>query len=237
MTDSRKIFYDSWIKESPQRTKPRNDLSAITRSIDEFSEYYQEEQLPNGLYKLATNDKLFIYGKLNDTIVIAVEFEIMSGNLSVVSSAKSQEISNQSPYMSEVYLTALRVAKSKSIRFESDKTLTDDGFKVWARLLTAGHTISVYDTTNPGQSLTTISTVDDLRQFWDYDINFRRYKFILSEDKRHWLDTVYSPFSTRRLRELADITLDDEYKEKTNDNTIPRPIQIYGRLRPNGQQV
>jgi len=213
MTDSRKIFYESWIKEAPQRTQPRNDLSAITRSITEFSEYYEEEQLSNGLYKLATADKLFIYGKSNNTVIIAVEFEIMGQNLSVVASAKSPDISRQAPYMSEIYLTALQVAKSKSIRFESDKTLTDAGFQVWARLLTAGHPISVYDTTSPGQSLTTINTVDDLRRFWGNEPDFRRYKFILSEDKKHWLDTVYSPFSTRRLRELADITLDEDYKE------------------------
>jgi hypothetical protein len=213
MTDSRKIFYESWIKEAPQRTQPRNDLSAIANTINEFSEFYQEEQLSNGLFKLVTADKLFIYGKSNNAIVIAVEFEIMGQNLSVVASAKSPEISKQAPYMSDVYLTALSVAKSKSVRFESDKTLTDAGFSVWARLLTAGHPISVYDTTSPGQSLITINTVNDLKKFWSNEPDFRRYKFVLSEDKRHWLDTVYGPFSTRRLRELADITLDEDYKE------------------------
>jgi hypothetical protein len=72
----------------------------------------------------------------------------------------------------------------------------------------------VYDTTNPGQTLTTINTVDELRQYWTQNSDSRKYRFVLSENKKHWLDTVYGPFSTRRLRELANITLDEEYKEQ-----------------------
>jgi hypothetical protein len=213
MGDSRKTFYESWMTEAPQRTQPRNDLDGITQNINEFKQYYSEDQLSNGLWKLETGDKLFIYGKSGDYITIAVELEKHGQSLSVVSMAKSQSQTGYSPYMSDLYLTALEVT-NRSIRFTSDRTLTDAGFSVWSRLLLNGHVISVYDTTNPGQTLTTINTVDELRQYWTQNSDSRKYRFVLSENKKHWLDTVYGPFSTRRLRELANITLDEEYKEQ-----------------------
>jgi hypothetical protein len=199
--------------EAPQRTQPRNDLAGIVQNINEFKQHYSEEQLSNGLWKLETGEKLFIYGKSGDEITIAVELEKHGQSLSVVTMAKSPTLGGQPPYMSDLYLAALEIT-NRSIRFTSDRTLTDAGFSVWARLLSAGHIISVYDTTNPGQTLTTINTVDELKQYWTEHPDTRKYRFVLSENKKHWLDTVYGPFSTRRLRELANITLDEDYKEQ-----------------------
>jgi hypothetical protein len=209
--DTRFNFYESWISESPQRTRPRNDLNGIIQDIIAFSEYYDEKKLSNGLYQLETSDKIFIYGKDNDKIIIAAEFEHKGQNLSVISNAKSDTYIGKSPFMSDVYLTALAISNGKSIKFQSDKTLTDAGFDVWARLLQSGHVISVYDTSQSGQTMKVINTVAELKHFWDYPIDFSKYRFVLSENKKHWLDTVYSPFSTRRLRELANITLDELY--------------------------
>jgi len=212
--DTRGLFFNSWMVEQAQKSLPRNDLNVIVNDLNEFKNYYTEVQLDSDIYYLETNTRLFVYCKINDDIVAVIAFEKTPQNFSVTSTAKNIAYKGKPPYMSELYMAALTLAKPRSLLIYGDKTLTGDGFAVWSRLLSSGHTISVYNHSLPGQSLTKLNTIDDLKKYWGDDNQYRNYSFVLSENHQHWMDSVYEPFTVRRMRELANITLDEDYVVK-----------------------
>lgn len=211
LNDTRQLFMESWIKESPMRTSPRNDFNVLVSEINEFTPYGSTEETSPGIFVLTTGTKIIVYAKTDDNITAVIATEKTPQSLVVYSTAKHPSSQGKPPYMSDLYLTALDKATGQSIRFSSDKTLTDAGYDVWERLLRSGATISVYDKTKPGQSLVKIQSIDDLKKYWDYPKEFSNYQYVLSESIDCWVNDVFTHFSTRRLRELANITLDENY--------------------------
>ena len=118
------------------------------------------------------------------------------------------------PFASDLYDLILQDRKNtpgsvNSIRIMSDTQLSDEGFKVYPRMLAQGHKISVYDRENPGQSFTEINFPEELEKYIKFDdTSFRRYQFVISESGAPYAETR-SFFNTRRYRELAGLGLDD----------------------------
>ena len=212
MTDTRALFYSSWILEQAQRQPSRNDLDIIVNDINEFKDHQQEHHLADDLWYLETNSRLFVYCKNHDEIIAAIAFEKTPQNFSVTSTAKSTSYKGTPPYMSDLYIAALNLARPRNLAIRGDKTLTDDGFGTWVQLLKHGCDISIYDYSNPGQSLQSVTSIDDLKKYHGDNSEYRKYAFILSEDHQHWRTSVLEYFSVRRLRELANITLDEDYQ-------------------------
>lgn len=137
-------------------------------------------------------------------ITIAVEFGKKPNTL-VVHAVGKRGKAGKPPFASDLYLAVLndRNGANNSISLSSDDTMSDKGFAIWKRLLHAGHSISMYDKSAPGQTHTRINSVEELASFFkDDDRNFRRYQYILSEGDGL---EVRSQFLTRRTRELAGL--------------------------------
>ncbi len=198
----RRDFYESWIVESPQRIYARNDFITLLDNLTAFMEVYQSQLISSNLYFLEGKDLCYVYYKTNDNITAIVELKKTPLNLTVVNVAKESTYQNFLPYMSDIYKEILTIANNKSLRFTSDDMITDKGLNIWKKLMNDGYTVSVYEPTSPGRTLTKISTVDDLEKYLG-DNTYKKYRFVLSENYENWFGYVVERFMTRRVMELS----------------------------------
>jgi hypothetical protein len=205
MTTSRTDFIESWLVEMPQRKNVGDMYPIISRNIKELIDNgIKPIKVTDNLYKIVLNTILYYwYGKAN-TIIIGVELSKTPQNLTVNFVGKNPEYSGKPPYAGDLY-DAIIKDNHYSLGLTSDQQLSDEGFSIWKRLFNKGHTISVYDTTNPGQSRVTFKNEFEMNDYFGDDPSFKKYRFIVSESSPEKLGEIIGHFNTRRMRELAGI--------------------------------
>lgn len=212
MSDSRQDFIDSWLTEMPVGVgkighgffspAPRDATPRIYFSTTGLIMFEVDpEQLPNGYKRIIGSQTAFYWHETDGEIDIACELSVAPQSLTVNAIGKPAE---SKMHASDLYNVVLQNT-NVSIRFMSDKKLSDSGYDLWKRLLSIGHTVSVYDSSAPGNSLITMKTVDDLDRFYRAgDNSYERYQFVLSESGMMLAETR-SFFNTRRMRELSGL--------------------------------
>lgn len=210
MTTSRTDFNESWLAEMPMGTGKmgNNFYNNVVSSIRDFITHGVEpSDLGNGFKKIQGQQVAYYWHEHNGTITIAAEFSVKPQALIVNGVAKNPS-TNTTVHATELYDLVLK-DNHKSIKLMSDDKLSDDGYKLWKRLLQMGHAISVYDNHNPGQTLQTLKSVEDMEQFFKVnDSSARRWQYVLSEQGVK-LGETRSFFNTRRMRELCGMGLTD----------------------------
>ena len=163
--------------------------------------------LSNKLNKIEGQQVIYYWYEKNRNILLGVELSVKPQGLVVSGLAKNPKFKGP-PYASDLY-DAILNDSNRSIRLFSDIDMSDEAFKVWARMLEMGHKISVYNNKNPGRSFKTITSVDELRSFFrSDDTDFQDYQYVLSESGEVLAETR-SYFNTRRMRELSEMNLED----------------------------
>ena len=204
MSDSRQDFIDSWLTEMPVGVGKigHGFFSVIKHNVLDFIENgITPKQLPNGYKRIIGSQTAFYWHETDGDIDIACELSVAPQSLTVNAIGKPAE---SKMHASDLYNVVLQNT-NVSIRFMSDKKLSDSGYDLWKRLLSMGHTVSVYDSSAPGNSLITMKTVDDLDRFYRAgDNSYERYQFVLSESGMMLAETR-SFFNTRRMRELSGL--------------------------------
>jgi hypothetical protein len=200
--DHRRDFYESWIKESPQRLYARNDFNTLLNNLTGYMDSYPSKEIATNLYILEGKQVAFVFYKINDEITTIVELYKEHQVIKVTNVAKKEEYKGKPPYMDKIYEIILSIANNKSLLFTSDSMITDNGLNIWKRLMQNGHTISIYNAEKPGQSLVKLTNIDDLNQYLSDNISKRNYRFVLSEAK-NWFGYVNEYFLTRRVMEIS----------------------------------
>ena len=210
--NSRIRFTESWLPENPQGIEPTKTFGSIKFNIKDL--------LNAGVTPLKTIDPSVFKIDLSDTvyywmenpkgeIILGVELLKAQDNLTVSLSGKSDDLIGKAPYADQLYQTILQDS-SKPLLF-SDIKLSNDGKKIWKRLVNSGRTVTVYDRKAPGQSRQTITTPDELEQFWKMDDpSYQRWQYVLSESGS-MTHNIMAMFNTRRARELTSLGVDQEY--------------------------
>jgi len=117
---------------------------------------------------------------------------------------KDPKLKGKAPWASDLYSDILKDT-DKSIRLLSDIKLTDEGYIIWKKLLDKGHKITIYVINNPGQSIKSFRSTDEMDEFFKHDdTKFQDYQYVLSEDHNKML-YVSAHFNTRRARELTGL--------------------------------
>lgn len=204
MTTNRIDFNESWLTEMPQRKNVGDMYPIISRNIGELIDNGSKPiKVSANLYKIVLNTIAFYwYGAEN--IIVGVELSKTPQNLTVNFIGKNSEYSGKAPYASDLYDAILK-DNGYSLCITSDEQLSDEGFSIWKRLFNKGHVISMYDTTNPGQSRVTFKNEHELNDYFGDNLTFRKYRFIISESSPEKLGETIGHFNTRRMRELAGI--------------------------------
>lgn len=149
------------------------------------------------------NIKYYWYEKDND-IILAMDLTVNPQGLVVNAIGKNPKYKGRPPFASSLYDLVLN-DNDKSIRILSDTQLSDEGYAIWKKLFAAGHKISVYDSNNPGKTFKTFQNSMEMdKYFKDYDNDYQRYQFILSESYDALLETSDN-FEFRRLKEMAGL--------------------------------
>ena len=208
--DSRKSFYESWMIESPERIQPLNGFRSLLDNLLVFMDSYPSIEIEQDIYYLEGQHIIYFYHKIGNIITTIVELEKKPQALWVVNMAKDEKYQGAPPYMTDIYKEILYLSNGRSLVFTSDKMMTNSGIKVWKKLLDSGYSISVYDSSQPGQSLTRLTDAAELEKYIG-NKDYQKYRFILSESS-NWLAQVKETFTIRRTRELAGITSDEEFK-------------------------
>ena len=202
--DSRTDFVNTWLFEMPEGIGKFELVDTVIYSItDKIRSGATVIDLANGLRKIeGTQVVAYWYEKLGK-IVLGAEFEKRAQGLVVTMIGKSNK--GRPPFASDLYNAVLQDRKTAggidAIRILSDQALSDEGIKIWERLLAQGHHISIYDSSEPGKTFTEIKSVIDLHKYFqDDNRNYRRWQYVISEHVSN--GEVRSFFNTRRMREL-----------------------------------
>ena len=216
MTTSRSDFNETWLTEMPRGLGSFEMYDMLVYNIkDRIKNGSTVLDLGNDLKKIDGSQVKYYWYEKNGTILLGAELSVKPQGLVVNSLAKNPEIRG-APYATDLYDAILKDS-NRSIKLLSDIDMSDEALKVWKRLVSQGHKISVYDRENPGQTFTTIHNEQDLEKYFKHDdTDYRRYQYVLSETGEVLAETR-SYFNTRRMRELSGIGLTDEYEHNKKD--------------------
>jgi hypothetical protein len=205
MTTSRTDFNETWLSEAPEGIPVADHYAPLVYNInDRIKHNASVMDLSNNYKKIVGGQVCYYWQEINNIIEIACELSIKPQALVVNSIGKR---AGSASHATDLYTTILNDSK-QAIKLMSDTRLTDNGLSVWKRLVNNGHNITVYDKSNPGQSMTLITNAQDLDRFVRHnDENYQNYQFVLSEAS--YLAEVRSFFNTRRLRELTGVGTED----------------------------
>ena len=207
---SRQEFNESWLRESPQRTADANTIEHLRYIIEEFlAAGSSPVTVSSGFKKIESADVAYYwFENQQGEIVLACNFDRMPQCMIVHTVGKDPRYYKKPPFAGDLYMNVLADNAGKgnynSIQVMSDDVMSDEGFSIWKRLFNQGHKISCYDHTNTASqnSLVKIKTVDDLTQFFGDTPDFRKYRFVLSEDAGKDM-LVRSQFLGRWMRETT----------------------------------
>ena len=203
---SRTDFSQTWLVEMPSGTGKLTGPGMFTSLQHSISDYVSHGMAPsiltNGFKKIIGQQVAFYWHEANGEIDLAVELSIAPQALIVNGVATSPH--GSTVHASDLYGLIINDS-NKPLKLMSDEQLSDDGLKLWKRLLQLGHTVSVYDSRNP-TDLQKLYSPDDLDKFIQFhSAEHRRYQYVLSEAGAQSAE-VKSCFNTYRMRKIAGLT-------------------------------
>jgi hypothetical protein len=204
--DNRTDFNETWLFERPSGIGQFETFDQLDYIIkDRISHGAIPSLVKENIYKIVGNYVQYYWYQIGNAVALAVEFNKKPQGLIVTVLGKSPQFRGKFPYASDLYKAVLD-DNDYSIRITSDTQLSTEGFNLWKRMLQDGYYISIYDNSNPGKNFQTLSTVEDMEQFFKHDDNdYLKYQFVLS-GKRN-IGETRSFFHTRRYRELSGLLL------------------------------
>lgn len=204
-TDTRTTFEKTWLLEMPEGLGTFETFDTLEYTIKDFLKAgITPNQLSPTLNKITSGDVVIYWYHHENEILLGSELRKRPEGLVISNTGKNPRLKGKSPFASDLYAEILKDS-DKSIRFMSDDSLSDEGFKIWKRLVSLGHKVSVYDKKEPGKSFKTFTDSSELDRFLKHDDRgFKRYQYVLSESALK-LTSVTAYFTLRRMRELAGI--------------------------------
>jgi len=209
--DDRLSFNESWLYEEPEQMEfaawptVKNDINDLRKARPQ-----SVKKIGANLYRMDFDREVYYWYEKNGIFWVGTSLEKTSRNVAVLMTGKNPEASG-APYASDLYIAILKDLKnltgSAKNLVVSDKTLSTSGFKIWHRLFSDGHVVSVYDRTKPGASFTRCETEDELKSFFGKDRNYQNYRYILSESTDDQIN-IWPSFKIRKAREENNLPLE-----------------------------
>lgn len=200
---SRESFTESWISEMASGLGQFETYDAIVYCIKDFIKNgIIPKKLEKDIFKIdvARTVLYWIGTEDGNSVDLAVELRKESESLVVTMLGKKRSLKGKAPFASNFYAFIAKDA-GENIRLKSDKFLSDEGYKVWKKLVSSGLKVSVYDADEPGKTFKTFDEPDELDKFFKHDdSDYERYQYILSESIEN-LMSVRCSFNLRKHRE------------------------------------
>jgi hypothetical protein len=200
-TTSRTSFNETWLCEMPSGLGSFETFDTLEYSIKDFLTHgLKSEVLHSDLRKIDAGEVLLYWFGTDTEVKLGTELRKKPEALVVSITGKNPRLRGKAPYASDLYAAILKDS-GRNIRLVSDTQLSDEGLKLWKKLVKLGHRVSVYDRDEPGESFKSFESPNELDAFFkDDDTNFTRYQFVLSEDVKQFC-SMRASFRLRLLRE------------------------------------
>jgi hypothetical protein len=185
-------FQQTFLRESPEEL-PADPLSVFT-TLDEIIKSIPKEDvedLGDNFKAYVGNLTVTVWYEISGQVILGAQFTRTPYGLEV---ARNPGATDKSVFASELYLKVLQYLKGTIII--SSNILSQQGFKVWERLLKQGHTIKCYDYKTLEKF--TISTPEELKQYWGKGKDFQKYRYALSENKGINVDSLFSIYIMKK---------------------------------------
>ena len=197
---SRSSFIETWLTEMPMGLGAFDTYDMIEYTIKDFLKNGVAPKSTNGIFKIAADDKLFYWIGAANRVDIATELHAKPEGLVVSITGKNPKLKGRAPFASDLYSAILKDS-DKNIKLMSDDQLSDEGFALWKNMVKSGHKVSVFDIREPGKSFQSFDKPEDLDKFFkNDDSDFRRYRYVLSENITSYV-SMRSSFRMRLFRE------------------------------------
>ena len=207
---STESFNESWLYEMPQRLyQPDSLYQQFVLDKDEYvsADPKNVHNLSNGWFKYEGSYTALYWFEKDHEVVIGGSFDLKPQSTIVDFVVKNPNFKGVAPYASDLYNLVLK-DQNKPIGIESDKYLSDSGFKIWSQLLSMGHKISVYDKNQPGMTFREITDLSELKKYFGDDKSYQNYRFVLSENNSSYVEMRISQFGRRNYRERNNLPVD-----------------------------
>lgn len=141
-------------------------FNGVIDTIKTYDKHYPNstQDLNNGLKKKVISDQIHYWYEKDGVILLVIHMVERDGNLVTQEIVKNPKHKG-SPYASDLY-SAIRKDQPANVKIISDKSLTEDGFQVWKRLLASGHKIGVIVHTDKTKTIKPIKSVQELTHYF-----------------------------------------------------------------------
>ena len=210
-----KDFYTVFLAEMPQRLNGENDFQAVLEMLQENLKYNTDvEVLGPNIFK-TQNDMQITYwvgDAAADEVKLIVDTTIHQNFQKVEYTTKNPNNAKGSgPFASDLYNIIKQDAGNSNLVFTSDTLVSDDAARLWKRLASTNHQISVYDTNAQQYILTNVTDSDELTAYIGNADN-RKYIFVLSESVKHSRGVIHS-FALMELKRNAGYPLHELFEQ------------------------
>ncbi|VVC05897.1 Uncharacterised protein [uncultured archaeon] len=206
-------FCISWLSESPQNIGKTEMYWALYSVIVDMKRLPNVKQiyLGNGYRKIVLQETMYYWNEVDGEIILGVELWKKNSVLLVQMLGKNPKYRGKPPYAIDLYELIIEDNENSILRLQSDSKLSEDGIKVWEKLLDDGYDIVVYDIREPGRIHAHFEAKNDFLQYFGKDPSFINYRFGVF--KENMLAECISQFSIRRIRELSGLGTEDYYPD------------------------
>lgn len=181
---SYKTFYKVFLTEMPWKVAGSNDFEFQIEALQEMiNDGHQIISVTPSIFKIESGDQItFWYGNSDATSVALIVDTNVEGTIcKVVLTSKNPSIAAGSkPFASDLYVTIMRHLKMSNIAFSSDGMMSDDAIRLWSRLISLGHTISVFNTATHNYELIKVNSIEELNNFIGGP-DMQKYIYVISE--------------------------------------------------------
>lgn len=208
MATSRTDFNETWLSESPKRIQGKKDyFSALLYSIKELISFGKKpKDINSNIRKIEMENVVYYWYELDNKIQLIIELDKKHQGFIVNLVGKDKELKGVPPYASDLYNVILNDTK-RNLRIISDDQLSDERYAIWKRLYNQGHTVSIYNKDEPGQTFKTLHTIEEFDNYFGDENTYKKYQFVLVENS--FLAETRCYFNTRKIRESFGYDLED----------------------------
>lgn len=216
MSNIYREFYDTFLCEMPWNVNGKNDFWTQLEMLREnLKNNTNISKLVKGVHKNTIGHQITYWIGDSDAnkVDIIVDTEIHGKFCKVTLTSKNPNIPKGSvPYASQLYLIIKEDISTLDLVFSSDNIMSDDAIKLWKRMASSGHAISVYDSQTSKYELTPIASISDLEKYIGGP-DKARYTFVLSENMEYQRSTIHS-VNIMELKRIILYPLFEEYKHR-----------------------
>jgi hypothetical protein len=200
-------FNESFLTESPRNIGLFPAFDVVKDEIEDFISYGSKViSISPTFKKIELTNHCYYCIEQNNEIVLAVQLDKSVYGYIIRMTGKNPKYKNQPPYASDLYIDILRDSKLNIIL--SDKSLSEEGFKIWSKLFNSSFKITIYNIDHPGKTFKVFNNYEDFKSFFDNSLEMSKYQYVLSENLENFGNAL-AGFNGRRYRELAGLDLED----------------------------